>query len=83
MDLPQAGLPQGSPLSPILSLYFNADLISSEINRNKGAIAFVDDYTVWVTGASTEENTSLLQETVVSKAEQWAMKSTKTRKHGN
>jgi hypothetical protein len=44
-DLPLAGLPQGSPLSPILFLYSNADLVSSKINRNKGAMAFVDDYT--------------------------------------
>jgi len=74
-DLPQAGLPQGSPLSPILFLFFNTDPVSSKINRDKGAIAFVDDYTAWVTGASAEENTNLLQETVVAKAEQWARRS--------
>lgn len=75
VDLPQAGLSQGSPLSPILFLFFNADLVSSKINRNKGAIAFMDDYTAWVTGASDEETTNLLQGTVVAKAEQWARSS--------
>lgn len=55
-DLSQAGLPQGSPLSPILFLYFNANLVSSKINRNQGAVAFVDDFTAWVTGPSAEEN---------------------------
>lgn len=39
--LPQAGLPQGSPLSPILFLFFNTDLVQRRIDSNGGAIAFV------------------------------------------
>lgn len=72
-DLPQARLPQGSPLSPILFLHFNADLVSSKIDRNKGAIAFVDDYTPWVTGSSAQGNAKLLQETIVAMAERWVI----------
>lgn len=45
IDILQAGLPQGSKVSPILFLFFNADLVASKLNRNKGAIAFVDDFT--------------------------------------
>jgi hypothetical protein len=44
-EIAQAGLPQGSPLSPILFLFFNADLVQQRIDQNGGAIAFVNDYT--------------------------------------
>ena len=71
-DLPQSGLPQGSNISPIAFLFFNADLVSSKQNRNEGAIAFVDDYTAWVAGSSAEANTRKLQTTVVERAERWA-----------
>lgn len=33
--LQDAGLPQRSPLSPILFLFFNANLVKSVINKNK------------------------------------------------
>ena len=71
-DLPQSGFPQGSDVSPISFLFFNADLVSSKLNRNEGAMAFVDDYTAWVVGDSAEENTGKLQSTIVDRAEKWA-----------
>lgn len=67
--LPQAGLPQGSPLSPILFLFFNATLIQQLINAKGGSLAFADDYTTWVVGDSAEANTRQLQENIVHKAE--------------
>lgn len=48
--LPQAGLPQLSPLSPILFLFFHVTLIQQTINRNGGSLAFSDDYTAWTVG---------------------------------
>jgi hypothetical protein len=72
--LPHAGLPQGSPLSPILFLFFNADLVEKKINDKGGAIAFVDDYTAWVTGPSAEANTKGLQD-IVSNAMSWEQRS--------
>ena len=41
-NLTHPGLPQGSPLSPILFLFFNANLVSSVLNKHQGAIVFVD-----------------------------------------
>ena len=64
--MPQADLPQGSPLSPILFLLFNATLIQQVINAKGGSLAFVDDYTAWVVGDSAEANTRQLQEYFVN-----------------
>jgi hypothetical protein len=40
----QAGIPQGSPLSPILYIFYNANLVEQPIDKTKGALGFVDDY---------------------------------------
>lgn len=73
--LEHPGLPQGSPLSPLLFLFFNAELVKSVINKNRGAIAFVDDYSAWVTGDSIESNVTKLQTQVVNPLERWAVTS--------
>jgi len=69
-DLPQAGLPQGSPLSPILFLFFNAELLQHSIPHG-GSLGFVDDITTWVVGSSAEENTSRIQQSVIPMLERW------------
>jgi hypothetical protein len=73
-ELDQAGLPQGSPLSPILFLFFNADLVQQRIDQNGGAIAFVDDYTAWVVGKTAAENKDRLQ-AIVQRATEWESRS--------
>lgn len=42
------------------------------INKNRGAIAFVDDYSAWITGDSVESNVTKLQTQIVNPLERWA-----------
>ncbi|RKK31995.1 hypothetical protein BFJ69_g18777, partial [Fusarium oxysporum] len=42
-------------------LFFNADLVQSRIDSNGGSIAFVDDYSAWVTGPTVEDNREGIQ----------------------
>ena len=73
-QLPQSGLPQGSPLAPILFLFFNADLVQTKF-RNGGSMAFVDDYTAWIVGESAADNTRRIQEEILPVLEKWERES--------
>ena len=74
-SLPHARLPQGSLLSPMLYLFLNSNLIRSVMNKNKGSIAFIDDYTAWVTSTSIGANSARLQAEIVPYLENWALSS--------
>jgi len=59
------GIPQGSPISPILFLFFIADLL--EVVNNDAlrvsAVGFMDDTNILTYGGSTERNYKILEET--------------------
>lgn len=63
------GIPQWSPLSPILYVFDNANLVQGRISKSEVSISFVDDYNAWVTGPSEAKNTSKLQTQLLPRAE--------------
>ena len=72
----QTGIPQGSPLSPILYLFYNADLIETCQNENTEAVGYIDDAAVLAVAPTVQRNCKILK-TVHNKAEKWA------RQHGS
>ncbi|KFY95020.1 hypothetical protein V500_02979, partial [Pseudogymnoascus sp. VKM F-4518 (FW-2643)] len=67
----EPGLPQGSPLSPILYVVYNSNLLRGAITPTYGDMGFVDDYTAWVIGPNLDENTSRLQEEFIPRITEW------------
>src|SRR5579859_7369154 len=64
-----AGVPQGSPISPILYLYYNSDLL--EIPGSRGmSLGFIDDIAYGVQGESDKENAKELERMLI-KADRW------------
>ena len=70
--LDNAGLAQGSPLSPVLFAFFNCDLVDQPVDFHGGASAFIGDYFRWRIGWSAEENLAKIQSEDIPRIETWA-----------
>lgn len=75
--LDQAGLSQGTPLSAGSCNFFNADLVQRCIDATGGAIAFVDDFTAWVTGPTAHSNRDKIK-VIEEEAMYWEKRSAAT-----
>ena len=72
----ETGVPQGSPLSPILYLFYNADLIEACQGENTESVGYIDDVSILAVGLTTQHTCKTLK-TIHRKAETWA------RQHGS
>jgi hypothetical protein len=68
----ETGIPQGSPLSLILYLFYNADLIEACKTENTEAVGYIDDASILAVGLTTQRNCKTLKATYWI-AEKWAL----------
>ena len=68
-----AGVPQGSPLSPLLYMYYNADLLDIASQNQVMGLGFIDDVVYGVQGNTGKENTRKLK-SILNEAEEWRKK---------
>ena len=55
------GVPQGSPLSPLLYMYYNADLLDIAPQHRATGLGFIDDIVYGVQGSTDKENASRIK----------------------
>ncbi len=65
------GIPQGSPLSPILNLFYNAPAIDIARHSSGCVISFADDITLLMKGASIKGNCENLKQLIDTLNDKW------------
>ena len=68
----RTGIPQGSPLSPILYIFYNADLVDDLHADDTTVTGYIDDAAILATGRSTEDTCNKLA-AALEKAQHWAI----------
>ena len=70
------GIPQGSPMSPILYLFYNSDFLEGCTNvlTFSSALGYIDDIAIIVTGDSEEANCRIVEVIHETVAVPWAKK---------
>lgn len=66
----QIGIPQGSPISPLLFLVYSASLYEVVKQEGAGISGFIDDVTIWVKGRPKESSKKLSK--ILEKCTIWA-----------
>ena len=56
------GIGQGDPLSMILYLYYNADILDIPTRRGQATVAFIDDANLYAEGDTYKEEYDSLRE---------------------
>lgn len=67
-----ASITRGSPLCPVLYVFYNANLVEATISSKSGAIGFADDLNAWVTGPSPATKVETIPHEILPRVEQWA-----------
>lgn len=57
----QTGILQGSPISPILYLFYNADLIEACKTQEMEAVGYIDDASIIAVGLTAQRNYKTLK----------------------
>jgi len=68
-----AGVPQGSPLSPLLYMYYNADLLEVAPQHQGTRLGFIDDIAYGIEGNSGKANVRKLN-LILRETEEWRKK---------